>query len=120
MGKITELDTFKWFEPMVGFFYLQMTVLKTIFQILWGKSRDASSLSQCHDTLRRPKVSKDIKNFYACDDFFKTVIDANVVTIFITSARCNDISIFQRWLGNSNWLEEIFRLGNLNLNLFEV
>ena len=119
-GEVTELDTFKWLEPIAGLFYLQMTVLKTFLQILWGKSRDASSLSRCHDALRRPKVSKDMKNFHACDDFFKTVIDVNVVAICITSARCKDISIYKKWLVNSDWPEEIFRLENLNLKPFEV
>ena len=60
-GEVTELDTFKWLEPIASLFYLQMTVLKTFFQILWGKSKDASSLSRCHEALKRPKVSKDMK-----------------------------------------------------------
>ena len=114
-GEVTELDTFKWLEPIAGLFYLQMTVLKTFLQILWGKSRDASSLSRCHDALRRPKVFKDMKNFYACNDFFKTVIDANVIAFCITSARCKNISIYKKWLVNSDRLEEISRLENLNL-----
>lgn len=33
-SKIIELDTFKWLEPIAGLFRLQMTVLKTFFQIL--------------------------------------------------------------------------------------
>ena len=33
-GEVTELDTFKWLEPIAGLFHLQMTVLKTFLQIL--------------------------------------------------------------------------------------
>ena len=61
-----------------------------------------------------------MKNFHACNDFFKTVIDANVVTLCITSAGCKDISTYKKWLVNSNWPKEIFRLENLNLKPFEV
>lgn len=61
-----------------------------------------------------------MKNFYAYDDFFKTVIDINMIVLCITSARCNNISIYKKWLGNSNWLEKISKLENLNLNPFKV
>lgn len=70
--------------------------------------------------MRRAKVSKDMKNFYASNDFFEMVIDVNVFALCITSARSNNISIYKKWLGNSNWLEEISRLENPNLNPFEV
>ena len=29
-------------------------------------------------------MSKDMKNFHACNDFLKIVIDINVVTLYIT------------------------------------
>lgn len=119
-NKVTELDTFKWLELIAYLFHLQMTVLKTFFQILCGKSRDTSSLNWCFDTLRRPKISKDMKNFYLCNDFFKTVIDVNMVAFCITSTRCKDINIYKKWLVNSDWYVEIFRLKNLNLKLFEI
>ena len=61
-----------------------------------------------------------MKNFHACNDFIKTVIDAIVVALCIISIGCKDISIYKKWLVNSDWPEEIFRLKNLNLNFFEV
>ena len=97
-----------------------MIVLKIFFQILWGKSRDASSLSQFHNALRYSKVSKDMKNFYSYNNFFKTVININMVAFCITFARYKKISIYKKWLVNSDWPEEIFRLKNLNLKPFEV
>ena len=60
-----------------------------------------------------------MKNFHICHDFFKTVIDAIVVVLYITSNRYNDISIYIRWLGNSDWSKEIFILENLNLNILK-
>lgn len=61
-----------------------------------------------------------MKNFYTCNDFFKIAINANMVMLCITFARYNNINIYKKWLGNLNWPKEIFRLENLNLNLFEV
>ena len=61
-----------------------------------------------------------MKNFYAYNDFFKTVIDANVVAFCITSTKCKDISTYKKWLVNSDWPEEISRLENLNQKTFEV
>ena len=61
-----------------------------------------------------------MKNFYACDDFFKTIIDVNVIALCITSVGYKDISTYKKWLVNLDWLEEISRLENLNLKPFEV
>ena len=97
-----------------------MTILKIFLQILWSKSRDASSVSWSHDALKRPKVSKDMNNFHAYNDCFKMVIDANMVAFCITSAGCKDISTYKKWLVNSDWPKQIFRLENLNLKPFEV
>lgn len=61
-----------------------------------------------------------MKNFHACNDFFKTVINANVVALYITFTRFNDISTYKKWLGNSDRLKEISRLENLNPYPFEI
>ena len=58
--------------------------------------------------------------FHACNNFFKTVIDANVVALCITSAGFKDISTYKKWLVNSDWPEGISRLENLNLKPLEV
>lgn len=61
-----------------------------------------------------------MKNFYIYNNIFRTVIDTNIITLYITSTRYNNISIYKRWLSNLNQSEEIFRLENLNLNFFEI
>lgn len=48
------------------------------------------------------------------------VIDINIFAFYITSAACDDFSIYKRWLGNLDWPKEIFKLEDLNLNLFRV
>ena len=61
-----------------------------------------------------------MKNFHACNNFFKTVIDINMFTLCITSARYKNISTYKKWLVNSDWPEEISKLENLNLKPFKV
>lgn len=41
-------------------------------------------------------MSKDIKNFHACDTFFRHVIDANAVTLIMEIVDCENIDKF--WL----------------------
>lgn len=61
-----------------------------------------------------------MKNFHACNDFFKIIIDINIIVLCITSAKYNNIGIYKRWLGNLDWLKRIFGLENPNLNPFKV
>lgn len=46
--------------------------------------------------------------------FFKIVINANMIALYIISARCNNIHIYKKWLNYLNWPKEIFKLKNLN------
>lgn len=61
-----------------------------------------------------------MKYFYVYNNFFKIVIDANIITFYITSTEYNDISIYKIQLINLDQPEKIFKLENINLNLFEV
>lgn len=62
----------------------------------------------------------DMKNFHIYNNFYKIVIDTNMIIFCITFAQCNIINIYKKWLINLDWFEEIFKLENLNLNLFRV
>lgn len=61
-----------------------------------------------------------MKNIYVYNNFFKTVININMVVFYITFNKYNDINIYKSWLNNLDWPKEISSLENLNLNLFEV
>lgn len=61
-----------------------------------------------------------MKNFHVYNDFFKIVTDENMVILFITSTRYNNINIYKIWLINLDWFVEISRLKNLNLSFFKV
>ena len=50
------------------------------------------SLSQYQDAFKRSKISKNIKNFCIYKNFYKMVIDINVVTIFIIFVKCKNIN----------------------------
>lgn len=65
-------------------------------------------------------VFKDIKNFFVYEGFFKIVIDINIISLCINSAKYNGINIYKTQLGNLDLLKKISRLENLNLNPFEI
>lgn len=43
-----------------------------------------------------------MKNFHIYNNFFKTVININVIMLYIISAKYNNISKYKKWLSNSN------------------
>lgn len=61
-----------------------------------------------------------MKNFYTYDNFYTTVIDVNIITFCIMSIGCKNITIYKKWLVNSDWPEKISKFENLNLKLFEI
>lgn len=61
-----------------------------------------------------------MKNFYIYNNFFKIVIDINMIAFYIMSTRYKNINIYKKQLINLIWLKEIFRLENLNLKFFKV
>lgn len=54
-----------------------------MFDKLWGKSGNAASLSQYAEVLKQPKVWGDMKNFYIYDAFFKHLVNAHVIALFM-------------------------------------
>lgn len=59
-----------------------------------------------------------MRNFHTYNNFFKTVIDVNMIIFYIIFTKYKDINKYKKQLINSNWLEEISKLRNLNLKLF--
>lgn len=96
IDKIIKLDTLKWLKLIAGLFNLQMTILKMFIKILLGKSRDTCCLNQYYNALRYSKVSKNMKNFYIWNDFFKIIINTNMIVFYILSVGCKNISKYKR------------------------
>ena len=96
---------FSWIEPVAGMFHLQMNILKLLLTTFWGQSGDEFSLQRLAMALRRSAVSpkNTHKEFHACDDFFRTVIQANVIVLCINESGCTSSAAFQTWLSRNNW-----------------
>lgn len=44
-----------------------------------------------------------MKNFHACDDFFRLLVEAYVIALAMNTAGCNTIDFFRVWLSQSDW-----------------
>lgn len=92
------LDKFAWLEPIAGLFYLQMNLFTMLFDQFWGKSGNIASLHRYQGVLKRPNVSKDMKNFYAYNTFFKHVVDTHIIALFMKTTSYKDIDKFKAWV----------------------
>ena len=108
-GKLMKINRFDWLEPTAGLFHLQMNLLTMLFDKLWGKPGNIASLGQYAGVLKRPKVSKDMKNFHACDTFLKHLIDADVIALVMEENDQKSIDEFQTWIAQSDWPSAIKR-----------
>ncbi len=97
-----KLNKFDWFEPTTGLFHLQMNLLTMMFNKLWGKSKNTASLGRYTRVLKQPKVSRDMKNFYAYDTFFKHLVDMHVIALLMEKSGQNSIDEFQVWIAQSD------------------
>lgn len=47
-------------------------------------------------------MSKNMKNLYICNNFFKHVIDAYVIILIMKTVNGKDINKFWSWIAQSN------------------
>ena len=94
----TSLHQFVWLEPITGLFHLQMNVLKFIFEKLLGGPNDRSTIGLYSSILKRKNIAKKMKNFHACDDFFRLLVEAHVIALAMNTAGCITIDFFAVWL----------------------
>lgn len=56
-----------------------------------------------------------MKNFYACNNFFRSLIKGHVVALVMHTAGCKTISAFDIWLLQLDWLAFIQEMDILYL-----
>ncbi len=120
--ELSPLNKYSWLEPMAGLFHLEMNFLSMLFGKFWGVAGDMVSLNRYHDILKQKYVSKtaDNNNFHHFDDFFRTVIEAMVVTLCIHTTGCSTIDELQIWIGRSDWPTLIANVEKNYLDIFKV
>jgi hypothetical protein len=101
------LMRFGWVEPIAGLFHLQMNVLKLLFGVFDGEAAHPGSLKQFSTILRRKGVNKDIKDFHACDDFFRTVLEAYIIAYYQHHAGATDTKELVNHLEKNDWPAQI-------------
>ena len=77
---------FDWVEPVAGLFHLQMNVLKILLHVFESEVRRFAVM------LRRQSVTKEIKDFHTCDDFFRTLAQGYVIAMYMHTARIPEAS----------------------------
>lgn len=50
----------------------------------------------------RKRISIIIKDFYACDDFFRTIVQAHIIALFLYYQDFTKINDLQTWLSKNN------------------
>ena len=106
-GEPLVFNYFQYIEPIAGFFYLQMNMLKLFLGASCGKKDNCVSLAHFKVILGRNKALQDTKDFHACNDFFKTIAKSFAILLCMHGARSTNIAIFKTWLLQNDWQKMI-------------
>lgn len=120
--ELQPLDRFYWLEPVAGLFHLWMNLLSMLFGKFWGVAGDIVSLNRYSGILKRKHISKkpDNNDFQQTDDFFRVVINAMVIALYMHVAGCSTISQMQTWIDRSDWPALISKVKHDHLGVFKV
>lgn len=113
---------FHWLEPVAGLFHLQMNFISMLFGKFWGIPGNIVSLNRFAGILKRKYISKAAENgnFHHSDNFFRTVIEAMVITLYINAVGCQSIDKLQNWIGRFDWPSLISKIKHDCLRIFKV
>ena len=106
-GEPLALNCFQYIEPIAGLFYLQMNVLKLFLGASWSEKDNCVSLTRFKVRLGRNNASRDAKDFYACDDFYKTVVKSFAILLCMHGAGSTNVATFKTWLSQNDWQKMI-------------
>lgn len=93
-----------------------------LFKKFWGVAGDLVSLNRYSGILKQKHISKksDNNNFQQTDDFFRVIIEAMVIALYMYIAGCSTISKLQTWIGRFNWPTLISKVEHNHLGVFKV
>jgi hypothetical protein len=114
------LMRFGWVEPITGLFHLQMNVLKLLFGVFEGDAVDQGSLKRFSTILRRKDVSKEIKDFHGCDDFFRMVVEAYIIAYYQHHAGVSATQELKVHLERKDWPAQIALAVRSGIDPFRV
>ena len=115
---------FGWVEPVAGLFHLQMNVLKMLMHAFEGEPAGESfRVTRFTRMLRRQGISKDIKDFHACDEFFRNLGDGYIIAFYMHCAGipAGSFDKLQDHLAVADWPKTIRKaVEKSDLGLFQV
>ena len=114
-GEPLALNRFQYIKPIAGFFYLQINMLKLFLGALWGKKNSCVSLACFKVGLERNNASQDAKDFHACDDFYRTIVNGFVLLLCMHGTKCTNVAAFKAWLAQNDWRKLIQKIKKMYL-----
>ena len=97
-----------------------MNLLRLFFITFWGKSNNHYSFQQFHNVLARKEMNKKVKDFYAYDDFFRTIVQAHIIALCMHHKGFTKIDDLQTLLCKNNWPDVIAQVEKQYLGLDKV
>ena len=98
---------FQWVEPVAGLLHLQMNVLKMLLHTFEGGPTDPSSLKRHQISLRYKGVHKEVRDFHACDEFFRLVAEGHIIGLFMHRQKLQSIQDINLMLESGDWPKAI-------------
>ena len=82
-----------------------MNFLFILFDQFWGVAGDIVSLNYYAGILKQKYVTKaaDNNHFHHSDNFFRTIMEALVITVCMHLAGCSTIESFHAWIERLDW-----------------
>ncbi len=77
-------------------------------------------LQRFHNVLAQKGVNIKIKDFHACDNFFKTIVQAHIIALCMHHQGLTKINDLQTWLFRNDWANLISQFEGQYLNFEKV
>lgn len=104
----------------MGLFHTQMTALKMMFGVFWGKPASTVSLCQYANLLRCKKITKKVLDFHYCNQFFLTLVERFWLALIATKYSCNTWKKLEKFMAKENWHAIIDRVTTAYTNSYIV
>lgn len=115
---------FGWVEPVAGLFHLQMNVLKMLMHAFEGElAGESFGVRRFAGMLRRQGISKEIKDFHACDEFFRNLGDGYIIAFYMhySEIPAGDFDKLQDHLAAADWSKSVrAAMDKVGLGLHQV
>lgn len=113
-------NTFGWAEPVAGLFHIQMTALKMLYNVFWGKPKDTVSLSRFTNQLCRKIILENATDFHLCNQFFLLLVDGFWLALIASECDCNTLEELETYMAKEDWRAMLDRVASTYIDPYAV